>query len=532
MEMPTSDSRLMSALPDTLYFRVIERSSPELPPGTNLPDGWRLDLISSRKERHAFYDTFENQAYQKGLLVVRKKGHIEVCSLDTGKPLADTAFSGTPASFFPDALPEGKAREMLFECSDIRAFIRCCSIDVMISSWRVLDDNQKTVAILNSESLHNVDAKNAGDFARFHSITPLKGYHRELARILQALPEPVDAYRIAGFRERYLHIIESCGFVAGGYSAKIRLQLDPEATIHENVRRLLQFATTVMKANEQGIRKEIDTEFLHDYRVALRRSRSILRQLVGVFDPHRTAWALAALRDLGKKTNRLRDNDVCLLEKEPYLGMLPPALKPALIRFFDDLSIERRVLHRQFCMHLSGTEYRKFMTDWEAFITEEALPDQELAPNSALPTKTVAAKAIRKAWKKVIAHGRRAGTKAADSELHELRIYCKRLRYLLEFFSSLFPPKAAHLPIARLKTLQENLGKFVDISVQLEYLLGRLESIDATKEGIGLAAAIGGLTSALYRELELARDTFSDTFSIFDDENTREQFDELLTSLK
>ncbi len=522
----------MNALPDTLYFRVLESCSPEPAPGTNLPEGWRLDRISSRKERQTFYDTFENHAYQKGLLVVRKKGHIEVCRLDTGKCLAETAFPGTPHSFFPASLPEGKAREMLMDCSSIRAFMRQSSIDVMISSWRVLDDNQKTVAILNSESLHPADLNNSDAFARFHAITPLKGYHRELARILQALPEPVDAYRINGFRERYMHIIESGGNVVGGYSAKIRLQLDPEATIHESVRRLLQFATSVMQANEQGIRKDIDTEFLHDYRVALRRSRSILRQLMGIFDPHRTAWALAGLRELGKKTNQLRDNDVCLMRKERYLQMLPPALRPALTIFFDDLSNERRVLQRQFCNHLSSIEYRKFMTEWEAFITEEPLPDQELAPNSALSTKSVAAKAIRKAWKKVIVHGRRVGAEAADGDLHELRIDCKRLRYLLEFFVSLFPPKASGRLLAHLKELQENLGEFVDISVQLDFLLGRLESINATRDGIRLAAAIGSLTSSLYREMEMARNTFGETFSRFDDEQTRDQFDELSTSLE
>ena len=522
----------MCAVSDTLYFRVLETSSHEADPGTNLPEGWRLDRISSRKERQAFYDTFENQAYQKELLVVRKNGHIEVCSLETGKLIAEASLPGTPSFFFPASLPAGEARKMLLECSNIRAFMRSCSIDVMISSWRVLDDNQKTVAILNSESLYPTDVKSPDAVARFHSITPLKGYHRELARILRALPEPVDAYRINGFRERYLHIIESCGYIVGGYSAKVRLQLDPEATIHENVRRLLQFTTSVMQANEQGIRKNIDTEFLHDYRVALRRSRSILRQLTGVFDPHRTAWALAGLRELGKKTNRLRDNNVCLLEKERYLDMVPPSLKPSLARFFDDLSNERRVLQRQFCNHLSSSEYRKFMTEWDAFINEEELPDQERAPNSAISTKIVAAKAIRKAWKKVIAHGRRIGTKAADKELHELRIDCKRLRYLLEFFSSLFPQKASGRLVNYLKELQDNLGEFVDISVQLDFLLGRIESIHATKDGILLAAAIGSLTASLFRELELAREKFGETFSKFDDEPARELFDELLTGLK
>lgn len=522
----------MNADQETIHLRVIDSEAAEPASDNGLQAGLDLAPVSSREEKHCYYDTFERHAFRKGLLVTRKKGRLEITSLDTGFLLADVAFKGTPPSFFPESLPEGKARNLLLGCSDLRAFMRTCVVLTDVSSWRILDGNQKTIAILTSESMRLPGDGDSEPFARFHSITPLKGYHKELARMLRALPTPLDACRLSGFRDRALLVMESCSHGQPAYSSKLRIQLDPEATIHENVRRLLQFTTTIMRANEHGIIRDIDSEFLHDFRVALRRSRSIVRQLHGVFDPHRTAWLLTGFRDLGKLTNRLRDCDVYLLRKNRYPGYLPESLRPALERFFRELESERKPLRRELCDHLSGAGYRNFMQEVESFISDSELPDQELAPVSATPTRIVAAKSIRKAWKKVVAHGRRIGPETGDAELHELRIDCKKLRYLLEFFSSLFAARDAELIIGHLKELQENLGEFVDLSVQIEFLGQRISTLPADRDGIEEAAALGGLVAVLYRIKEQARKRFSETFSSFDDDRTRELIDDVTTSLQ
>ena len=517
---------------ETLYFRVSENSSHDLPDGNGLPSEWSLRKISSSRERQVFYDTFEEQAFHKSLVVVRMKGTLYLTDLDTGIVQAETFIHGTPASFFPSALTDSKAKKMLEQCSDIRSFIRTGTIDVFVSSWRVLDENKKTIAILNSESLQDADRINQGSFAKFFTITPLKGYHRELSQMLKALPEQVDSYRIVGFRERFLMIMKEAGPASRGYSSKLHMQLDGEATIHENIRRLLLFTTSILQLNEHGIRKNIDSEFLHDFRVAVRRTRSILRLLNGVFDPHQTAWFLSGLRELGKRTNELRDCDVYLLRKEEYTKLLPPSLHDSLIPFFSDVDEARRIRHKQFCRYLSSAEYVAFMEAWKDFIGHDQLPDQETAPKAALSTRYIAAGAIRKAWKKVIVHGRRIEVKADDLELHALRIDCKKLRYLFEFFFSLFPSRSAGRLVRHLKELQENLGTFVDISVQLKFLQSRLESLQAGEGNIMEAAAIGGLIASLYREKEMAREHFHETFTGFDNEETGKLFDEIVTALQ
>lgn len=521
----------MRKTPETLYFRVNGETPLSQAAGQNLPEGWSLGRISTHRERQVFYDTFEEDALRDGFALMRKKGHLQIIDIESGIVEAETPFAQTPPFFMAAEVPDEAARNLLLQCSDIRAFINRCAVERFVSSWRILDANEKTTGTLEYESIRPADKESQAVFPGFYAITPLKGYHKELSTMLLALPEPVDAYRITSFRERYLAIMKAAAPFGQGYSSKLHLQLDADAPIHLNVRRLLHFTTSIMQINEVGIRKNIDSEFLHDYRVAVRRSRSVLRQLQGVFEPEKSAWALAGLRDLGKRSNQLRDSDVYLLKREEYTSLLPETLRQGLAPFFSDLEAEKRLHHKQFCRYLSGREYLDFMTSWQEFIDDATMPDKEVAPLAASPTGKVAVKSIRKALKKVLVHGRRTGRESGDAELHELRIDCKKLRYLLEFFSSLFDQKTAAQVLRQMKSLQDNLGTFVDMSVQMQFLQHRIEAIPPDKEGIPEAAAIGGLLTSLGIEREKVREHFHAIFSGFDSDETGELFDELLTEL-
>jgi len=99
----------MSDRPTASYFSVPQPLSADPVPEGTLPAGWSLKPLLSRKERQSFYDTFEWQAFEKGFAVIRKKHNLVVTDLDTGNDSALTELKGSPASFFPDALPAGKA---------------------------------------------------------------------------------------------------------------------------------------------------------------------------------------------------------------------------------------------------------------------------------------------------------------------------------------------------------------------------------------------------------------------------------------
>jgi CHAD domain-containing protein len=112
--------------------------------------------------------------------------------------------------------------------------------------------------------------------------------------------------------------------------------------------------------------------------------------------------------------------------------------------------------------------------------------------------------------------------------LHDLRIDCKKLRYLLEFFVSLFPAEEMKQLIKQLKGLQENLGDFNDLSVQQEFLGDYLAGITPrTPQSVMLAAATGGLISRLAADHQRVRSEFLGVFKVFGSKENRARFETL-----
>jgi CHAD domain-containing protein len=103
-----------------------------------------------------------------------------------------------------------------------------------------------------------------------------------------------------------------------------------------------------------------------------------------------------------------------------------------------------------------------------------------------------------------------------DELLHALRIECKKLRYLMEFFTSLFPRKKMTRLIKQLKKLQDNLGEFNDLSVQQDYLMHIAEELplDDPRSRKALVAT-GYLVENLGYKQKKVKANFAATFTEF-----------------
>jgi len=172
------------------------------------------------------------------------------------------------------------------------------------------------------------------------------------------------------------------------------------------------------------------------------------------------------------------------------------------------------------------------MSEWEEFLSVTILPDAQNAPVASTATGKSASAGIRKSWKRLLRNGRLVSRETTDEELHELRIDCKKLRYLMEFFASLFPTDKTGAAVRHLKKLQENLGEFVDCSVQLKFLHEQLDAAARNGCDPSLAASLGGLMTRLYEQQEETRSIFHNIFRSFDSDRTAILFEEMLTDKK
>ena len=149
------------------------------------------------------------------------------------------------------------------------------------------------------------------------------------------------------------------------------------------------------------------------------------------------------------------------------------------------------------------------------------------------PTKEVADARIWSMYRRVRKAGRAITLDSPASELHALRKHCKKLRYLLEFFSSLYPQQQVSALVKAPKRLLDNLGKFQDTAMQVDHLRETTRRMhDAGGVETDTLLAMGALVGGLFERQRQARIEFSAIFSDFDSKRNRLTFRDLFASVR
>jgi len=291
---------------------------------------------------------------------------------------------------------------------------------------------------------------------------------------------------------------------------------------------LLQTQCVVMEDNEPGVLAQIDSECLHDYRVAVRRTRSLLGQLRQVFPDPPLQHFRMEFAWLGQITGPPRDLDVYLLGFPGYQNELPTERQGDLAPLRDFLLRQRRLEQQLLARHLGGQRYQKLLMEWPEWL-QQSIRESPPGTPAARPIGEIAGRRIWKAFQRVISQGTAIGPESPAEALHVLRKSCKKLRYLLEFFASLYPDRALGKIVKALKGLQDNLGAYQDLVVQAEALRGFGEQM--TIEGRVPPAAQQAM-EILIEQLSLRqrniRRQFTKGFAGFATGVNRERFQALL----
>jgi CHAD domain-containing protein len=254
------------------------------------------------------------------------------------------------------------------------------------------------------------------------------------------------------------------GMADSGYQARPVIPLDPDAPISATIRRILSAFARVARANEAGLRADLDTEFLHDYRVSLRKVRAVLSFCAHLAERPATDRLKPALAEIMRATNRLRDLDVYLLTQDHVFAQLPAARHAGLHLMFAAFREERAACHAQVVQMLDSPAYAETMRALTAWA--DMPPPSATAPGAGELTLPFARRRIWKRYRQANALARRITESTPDHELHRLRIQCKKLRYALEIFAPLFVPVLLKPLLKALKRLQATLGALNDCAVQ------------------------------------------------------------------
>ena len=407
-------------------------------------------------ERRMHYDTADWQLslYRLALCVNAKT--LSLRSYDAVFPLEELPCPSRPTAA-PD-LPHSRLRERLVALIDDLPLTQLFSLHTRIIPIRILDQRQKTTVRLIIEE-HTLAKKNQRrSFRPRIWIHALRGYQKEAQRLVLWCREQ---NLIPATENVNQEVLATAGRSPGKYSVKRPLPLQPEVPVEWAVRRLLRLLLAMVRYNERGLRQGDDPLYLHDFRVAIRRARSLLGQTRAAFPSKATQRFRKDLAQLGRSTGGARDLDAFFLVQDAYRRRLPADSRAALQPFSAFLQQERREHYRNLVKTFETKRYRAVIREWEAFVT----PPEEDVPHAPTVKAFVLERVIEKC-RALVSTEPDSLQHAGSEQLHRLRIECKKLRYLLDFFITALPELPVRDVLKQLKRVQRTLGRIQDISVQ------------------------------------------------------------------
>ncbi len=307
--------------------------------------------------------------------------------------------------------------------------------------------------------------------------------------------------------------VSAASGVSAAAAAKIDVPLAydqrTDAAAAEVLRRLL----TVITENRDGAIAGRDPERLHQLRIAVRRSRTVQRQLAGAFDPLALPGFRSEFRWLQRATGQARDLDVYVLELESLRGLLPVSQRSDLDPLVLVLGQRRLTARAEMTGALSSTRLANLVADWDRLL--ESLVDQPLGVRVVAqhPIGTMAGTRIRRVYGRVVTMGAAIDEGSPPEAFHELRKKGKELRYLLELFAArLFAPDVVGPLVKSLKALQDVLGRHQDREVQVAMLRSLADEAATLPGGPAACMAMGVLVDRLRADAAVARREFAERF--------------------
>ena len=478
-----------------------------------------------RPVRRTLLDTFDGRLHAAGIrLEVREAGSaMTMVVRDRISPPAEAQVAGVPST--AGDLPTGPLRSRLAPLLELRALLPTVGLDSSEAMASRRNDAQKVVATV---VVHDRPALASGDAPFLPTaveVVPYLGYAR-------AARQAEDLLRSVGLDQRDGDLLALAASQAGidlrGFSGSPTVALDAAEPALGGFRRVLANLADTIDANWQGTVDDVDAEFLHDFRIAVRRTRAVLAHGKGVLPVDGRDHFRGQFRWLGDITSPPRDLDVYLIEWPGYVQSLGADGAVALDPVAAHIRRRCRAAHATLSRQLRSGRYQGLTMAWRAWLGAPVDQAQQ-AKRSTDPLGQAVARRLLEAQDRLLARGRAIDASTAAEELHELRKDAKRLRYLLECFGGLLPAAVRKPFVQRLKALQDNLGEHQDTEVHSAYLTALSLELQGRPEVTAQTLlAMGRLIELFERRRQAAREDFAERFAAYDAKPTARALNELI----
>jgi CHAD domain-containing protein len=403
---------------------------------------------------HTWLDTFDWRLHEAGISLEYLDDGPLILQLPDGSRLQGPRAKKWPALLHD--LPAGRLRDALEPIVAPRALLSVVTVQRAVRESRVLNTDEKTVARLVTES--------SSDGTSRLQVQPLRGYAADGDRIARLIG------RIAGLTAAATTPYDDALTLAtrspNDQEQNLAAPLQPETPAPVAVANMLAQFAAAIDDNVAGTIAAIDIEFLHDLRVAVRRTRSILKLAGDVLPANLAERFQPEFKWLGDLTTPVRDLDVYLLELDNMAARLASADPRDLDPFRSFLVRHRAAERRRLVRGLRSQRFKQVMSEWRTELIKVAPEGDD--SHGGPTASALARQRIERAFRNVVRRGKRLAADSPSEQVHELRKRCKELRYLLEVFRPLCADAQYRPLIKELKALQDTLGDFQDGEVQRE----------------------------------------------------------------
>ena len=526
---PSGERRSKEFSTETASFRLTEALSSEQLE-CRLASRFSVAPSPETAETKIFYDSFDWRIHRSGgtYQTTGSGSHrVHLWRDAEGRVRHRLRHASDPG--FPADLPPGPLRDDLAAVLSMRRLLPVVTLSARVRTIAVLDDEEKTTVRLRIES----GTSSPPERGEVHElkprvrVAPVRGYDAERVQVASFLRE--DCRLLPAAAGQLEHALEPLGRAPRDYTSKYQIALDPEMPARDAARAIHLSLLATMLRNEEGTRRDLDSEFLHDFRVSIRRTRSALTQIREVYPAPDVERFKEEFCWLGTETGPTRDLDVYLLKMEVYKEGLPEEVRADLGPLEEFLGGKQKLAHDRLVTVLDSQRYRRLVEQWRAFLTE-APPGSLLARNAERPIRKVASERIWRVYRRMVKRGRAIRDDAPAEALHDMRIRGKKLRYLLEFFQSLYRQEEIDRLVAELKRLQDNLGDFNDYQVQRRSLQGfAAEMAEEGSAPLRTQLAMGRLLGRLDTGRAAERSRFAKRFGRFASRENRKTFARLFS---
>jgi CHAD domain-containing protein len=479
--------------------------------------------------QHIWLDTFDWRLNRAGLVLEyehRRRGGRLLLSRD-GVPHAEQPVQhwrpGRPR--LASDLPAGPVRDQILKLASPRALLPMATAAGTVTVTRLLNADGKTVARLVADQSTVTRGDHTVKLPTRLSITEVRGYPGQARRATRLL---ADAPGVSpSERSAFATALAAVGRHPNDYSNGVTAEITAQMPASVAVATLLLGLLDTLEQNVDGTLRDIDTEFLHDLRVAVRRTRSAIKLLGDVLPDGLAASYAPEFKWLGDLTTPTRDLDVHLLGFDAMAESLVAA-SPADLEPFRAFLVRRRArAFRRLAAGLRGARFRALTDHWRKALLE--VQDAGRPPKGPTADELAVAKTAR-TFRKVAAQGSVITPASPPEYLHNLRKRCKELRYVLEFFAPLYDSILYRKVVGDLKRLQDSLGEFQDSQVQRDEIGALADAMLAERAApAATLLAMGEIAANLAVSQTEAREVFAERFARFAGPAGQQRLDALLT---